>query len=171
MVDGTIIPEKTLEEQYDLDEDQIEKLGMTEEQQQERLDDAEMGSEYPDFPMPKEESNVFSLFKRVLKLKDNSKVANLDKQELGMLNYTVRDSQMINVLATKLGYPLVGEFFGQQAEVVLKTSASKKGWFTELFVSQKKFQARETKEMPLTMEEQQPMVRFGGGRRRWRFGM
>jgi len=168
MVDGTIIPEKTLEEQYDLDEEQIEKLGLTEEQQEDRIDEAE---EYPDFPMPREEGNVFSLFKRVLKLKDNSKVGNLDTRELGMLNYTVRDSQMINVLAEKLGYPKLGLFFGQQAEVVLRTSASKKGWFTELFVSQKKFQQRETREMPLTVEEQQPMVRFGGGRRRWRWGM
>jgi hypothetical protein len=33
-------------------------------------------------------------------------------------------------------------FFKTSSEIILTTSASKKGWFTELFVSQKKFTTR-----------------------------
>jgi len=85
---------------------------------------------------------LYPLFWRVVKTKDSSKVGNLDKIELGMLNISVRDAQKIAFLAESLGHPTFGAFFYKQAEIILATSASRAGWLAELFVSQKKMQTR-----------------------------
>lgn len=91
------------------------------------------------FPNPIEQGSLYDLFKRVLMMPTSSKVGNLDRIELGTLPYSVRDCQKIAELARMLGHPKFGEYFERLAEIILKTSSSKKGWFTELFVSQKKF--------------------------------
>lgn len=103
------------------------------------------------YPIQKESESVYSLFKKVLELERSSKVGNLDSTELGMLNMSVRDCQNIALMAYSLGHPVFGEFFKDKAEIILKTSASKRGWFVNLFVSQKKFTARADR--PMAPEE------------------
>jgi len=90
--------------------------------------------------------DLYSLFWKVVKERDSSKVGNLDKTELGMLNISIRDCQKIGLLADTLGHPGFAKFFREQAEIILSTSANKKGWLPELFVSQRKFttKARES---------------------------
>jgi hypothetical protein len=89
-------------------------------------------------PQPKESESLYNLFHKVLELEDSSKVGNLDKAELGLLNINVREAQRIELLAKQFGHYKFGEYFRKVGEIILRTSASKKGWFTELFVSQKK---------------------------------
>lgn len=120
-----------------------------EEQQEEREDyehqqemNKRMGWENP---IPKESESLYNLFHKVLDLGDSSKVGNLDKVELGMLNLSARDCQRIALLAEALNHPKFAAYFLGVGEIILRTSASKKGWFTELFVSQKKFAAKSVK--------------------------
>lgn len=93
-------------------------------------------------PLEKKPDSLYTLFQKVWSSPDSSKVANLDKFELGKLSVTVRDAQYLELLARTLKHPTFGEFWKAQGEIMLATSASKKGWFTELFVSQKKFTSR-----------------------------
>ena len=117
----------------------------------------------PDYVSQEDPNNLFTLFKRVLNLKDNSKVGNLAKLELGDLMISVRDCKKIALLAESLGHQTFATFFHDQAEIILQTSASKKGWFVSLFVTSKKLsQAR--------VEEQITQPQQFGGKKRWTWG-
>ena len=98
--------------------------------------------DYANVPDLKTKDDLFTLFKRVWKAPDSSKVGNLSNQELGMLPMSVRDNQNMALLGETLNLKGFAKFFNKRAEITLKTSASKKGWFTELFVSQKKFTSK-----------------------------
>jgi len=95
--------------------------------------------DYANIPEAKKREDMFSLFGKVWKAPDSSKVANLSNQELGMLPMSVRDNQYLALLGSTFGHKDLAKFFNKRAQIILSTSASKKGWFTELFVSQKKF--------------------------------
>jgi len=110
------------------------------EARDEMEDQAEVQQEvYEDTSAPtwKEKDDLYTLFWRVLGVRDSSKVGNLDKFELGMLNISVRDCLRIALLSETLGHDGFADFFMQQAQIVLRTSASKKGWLPELFVTRK----------------------------------
>jgi hypothetical protein len=121
------------------EEDTDDQLEKQQEAQQEFFESA---------PGAITKDDLFSLFWKVIQIKDSSKVSNLDKQERGMLNWAVRDCQHIRLLGETLGHKQFGDYFGSMGEVVLSTSASKKGWLGELFVSQKKasIKAREIRQ-------------------------
>jgi hypothetical protein len=93
-------------------------------------------------PTAKKQDNLFSLFQKVWKTGDSSKVANLNSGELGRLDFSVRDAQYLALLGLMLKHRNFATFFRTSSEIILSTSASKKGWFTELFVSQKKYTQR-----------------------------
>jgi len=92
------------------------------------------------YPAAKKPESLFSLFKDTWRSKDSTKVANIDpKTELGDLGLSVRHMQKISYVAALLNEPDVSGYFDGMGEITLATSMSKKGWFTELFVSTKKF--------------------------------
>jgi hypothetical protein len=114
--------------------------------QQERMedqgDDVE-SAEWADIPQKRKQDSLYTLFNKVWKSPDSSKVANLHQTELGKQPLmTVRDAQYLALLGVTLKHPRFAKFFKSTGEITLSTSASKKGWFTELFVSQKKFTTR-----------------------------
>ncbi len=116
---------------------------MEEENYEEYEDDEDdEDREYANIPDPKKKDDLFTLFRRVWKAPDSSKVANLSNQELGMLPMSVRDNQYLALLGDTFGHKDLASFFNSRAEIILSTSTSKKGWFTELFVSQKKFTSK-----------------------------
>ncbi len=122
-------------EDYDDYEDELEDdMEDQAESQQEAQQDAYEGMS----PSAKEKPDLFSLFWKVIEKIDSSKVSNVNKQELGMLEISVRDCQRIKLIAYQLGHKKFGDFFDKQGEITLSTSASKEGWLAELFVSQKK---------------------------------
>lgn len=89
--------------------------------------------------------DLYSLFWKTINIEDSSKVANLDKTELGIVRMSVRDCQNIAIVAKKLGHDGFADWMNAQAQVILRTSASKKGWLTELFVTAKRFASKERK--------------------------
>lgn len=92
------------------------------------------------YPSMRKPESLFSLFRRVWRTTDSTKVANLDpKTELGDLGISVRDTKKIAYVSKILGHPGVNRYFTQLGEITLSTSMSKKGWFVELFVTSKKF--------------------------------
>ena len=108
-------------------------------------------------PSYEKKDDLYSLFWKVVKANDSSKVANVTKEELGMLNISVRDCQRISLLAETLGHPGFALFFREQAEIILATSASRKGWLAELFVSMKKFNTKQRGESNLPgLQSSQP---------------
>lgn len=115
-------------------------------EQQDRLEeqgeDVE-SAEWADIPQRRKQDSLYTLFQKVWKSPDSSKVANLNNTELGkQVLMTVRDAQYLALLGVTLKHEKFARFFRRSSEITLATSASKKGWFTELFVSQKKFTTR-----------------------------
>lgn len=96
-------------------------------------------------PNYSEKEDLYSLFWKTIQIKDSSKVGNLDSKEIGMLDISVRDCQHIANTARTLGEPAFGLWMDEQAQIILRTSASKKGWLTELFVTAKRFASKEKK--------------------------
>lgn len=91
------------------------------------------------YPSARKPDSLFTLFKEVWRNNNSSKVANLDKTELGDLGISVRDCQDIAALARFLHHRKFAQYFSGTGEITLATSMAKKGWFTELFVTSKKF--------------------------------
>ena len=60
-----------------------------------------------------------------------------------MLDISVRDCQHIAYTAIILGENDFASWMTSQAQIILRTSASKKGWLTELFVTAKRFASKE----------------------------
>ena len=104
--------------------------------------DATENVEWSEIPERKKQESLYNLFQKVWKAPDSSKVANLTNIELGRPIINVRDAQYLSLLAMTFKHPKFAMFFRNTGEITLATSASKKGWFTELFVSQKKFTSR-----------------------------
>lgn len=154
MVEDYPYNEEVLEDLEDEQlEDQVEK-------QQEVYEDMS--------PTTTDKDDLFSLFWKVVLKGDSSKVGNLDpKTELGNLTITVRDLQRISLLGNTLGHKGFARFFFAQGEIMLATSASKKGWLPELFVSQRKFTTKEkqTKSVPMELPKKKKKWGLFGNKR------
>lgn len=155
-----------VEEEYVYDEEEEEEDRVLEqvENQQEIQDEV-----YGESPAMDKKDDLYSLFWKVVKSKESSKVGNLTDEELGMLDISVRDCQKIALLAQTLGHPGFAMWMMEQSEIVLATSASRSGWLPELFVSQRKFTTK-TKEnrgnIANLHPQQQPPKRGLFGRRK-----
>ena len=132
--------QQAIEDQTDLQEDEMEAR-----------EDA------LDYPSMSPNDSLFTLFRRVLGIKDSSKVGNLDKTELGELPINVRECQRIALLAHLFEHNKFAQFFEDMGQITLRTSASKKGWFTELFVTQKKY----------TTRTKAQLKGLSGGKKKW----
>ena len=121
-------------DQEELIEDNV---AITNELQEEYMEDNSPTYSKPD--------DLYSLFWKTIQIDDSSKVGNLDKTELGMLDISVRDCQYIAEVARILNHPGFSRWMREQAQITLRTSASKKGWLTELFVTAKRFASKERK--------------------------
>jgi hypothetical protein len=128
--------------------------------QQEVTEDQQFGA-YPG-AMPKD--SIFTFFSKVLGLKDSVKVSNLDKRELGMLDLSVRNCRYLANLGIILNNRSYAEFFMGKGEITLGTSMSKKGWFQELVISQKKLSQRTVQ--PMAMQpSKKGFLGLGGGKK------
>ena len=92
------------------------------------------------------------MFDTVLKIPKSTKVSNLNKDELGHLGISVRDCMRIALLGESFGHKKFANFFMRQAGIISDSSMSKEGWFTELFVTSKRYASRASsssiKELP-----------------------
>lgn len=146
-------------EEYREDYSNVET--MLEEQQEDVEDDRAMESmeNQQDWgedltPAYEKKDDLFSLFWKMVNKSDSSKIANLSKQELGMLNLPVRDCQKIALLATTLGHKGFAEFFLAQAEIISSTSLSKGGFLPQIVVTSRRVKAKdENRELPEVLKQ------------------
>ena len=107
--------------------------------EQDQLDAEEMMAQN-DMPLPEPGmGGIFSLFGKVIDKENVVRLANLDSQELGILTFTVRGCLLVAKQANTFEHPVFAKYFADQAGIILDTSFSKGGWFTELFVTSKKY--------------------------------
>ncbi len=100
-------------------------------------------------PAYEKKDDLFSLFWKMVNKADSSKIANLNKVELGMLNLSVRDCQKISLLAETLGHKGFGIFFKAQGELIASTSLSKEGFLPQIVVTSRRVRAKdEPRELP-----------------------
>lgn len=126
---------------------------------QEYQEDQQFGSPYG--ARPKE--SIFTFFSKLLGITDSSKVANLDKRELGMLDLSVRNCQYLANLGVLLHNQSYNTYFMSKGEITLRTSMSKKGWLPELVVSQKRFSQRMVQPTALQTSKK-GFLGLGGGK-------
>jgi hypothetical protein len=138
-------------------------------EQQDNLEDQQEqveSMEWAEVPQRRKQDSLYTLFQKVWKAPDSSKVANLSLPELGRPLMSVRDAQYLDLLGTTFHHRKFAKFFKDSSEIILATSASKKGWFTELFVSQRKFTTRSVSGGAYGQDQQQARKKwslFGGG--------
>lgn len=135
------------------------------EYQQELQEDQQFGNQgqFGSYPDPSPRESIFTFFRHILGIRDSSKVGNLDRRELGMLDLSVRNSEHLAKLGTMLHNKSYNTFFMNKAEITLATSMSKKGWLPELVVSQKKFSQRTVQPMSLQAAKK-GFLGLGGGK-------
>ncbi len=105
-------------------------------------------------PAYEKKDDLFSLFWKMVNKADSSKIANLSKSELGMLNLPVRDCQKIALLATTLGHKGFAKFFLAQAEIISSTSLSKGGFLPQIVVTSRRVKAKdENRELPDALKQ------------------
>ena len=92
-----------------------------EEENYEEFDEEDY-ADLANVPDLKTKDDLFTLFKRVWKAPDSSKVGNLSNQELGMLPMSVRDNQNMALLGKTLNLKGFAKFFNSRAEITLSTS-------------------------------------------------
>ncbi len=85
---------------------------------------------------------IYKLFDTVLNKPRSTKVSNVNKIELGDIGITVRDAMEIANVAKQFKHPTFSNFFLDQAGIITDSAMSKEGWFTELFVTTKKYGQR-----------------------------
>jgi len=116
-------PEEEYPEDYESDEDWEGEVGGSEQ--------APLGG-------------LYGLFKEVLKKPDTTRVSNLTNEELGVLPISVRGAQWIALIARTFGHKGVSNFFDQQSNLITTSAMARKGWFSELFITSKRFASRDT---------------------------
>jgi len=87
---------------------------------------------------------LYGLFNKVLRKPDTTRVSNLTNEELGVLPISVRGAQWIALIARTFRHKGVANFFDQQANLITTSAMARKGWFSELFITSKKFASRES---------------------------
>lgn len=102
---------------------------------------------YDDTPSYNTKEDLISLFWKVISKKDSSKIAYLDKNELGNLDISVRDAQNIANICEVLKRRGVATYLRNQGEIILSTSLSKKGFLLDLFITTKKLSIREKRSL------------------------
>jgi len=143
-----------MEEQFN-PEQMDEFLDETEDgldQNEEIQDGQEASYEYGTVPSMKQQDSIYKWFWKVVQLGEIKqldpetikliKVGNLHNTEVGETTISVRDALNLNHLGNIFGHPQFGAYFGSKAMITSATSMSRKGWFMDLSISQKKVRER-----------------------------
>ena len=161
-VEPNIIPDELSQDPQEyLDQ---EDLADQHDRMEDQAEDVE-GAEWADIPQRRKLESLYTLFQKVLKSPDSTKLANLNNTELGRQPLmTVRDAQYLSLLGVTLKHRRFAKFFKDAGEITLATSASKKGWQQELFISQKKSTQRASGMFGTnTSDQKKKWSLFGGG--------
>lgn len=132
-----------------LEQQQSDLLDTQQEYQEGALDSMDAN-----YPVQKEQQGLYQTLWKMITRKDSTKIANLQKVELGDCNITVRDAQHLKQLGITFNNPIYAMYYGGHGEITLATSMSRDGWLGELFISQKKMTTKSKKaSSPLTPQK------------------
>lgn len=87
-------------------------------------------------PSPAQKDNIFKFFEKILDSDDSRKTGNLDNVELGKSRLGVRSWLEIAAYAEAEGLDKVANYLIDKSEIIASTSMSKKGFLSQLFVTQ-----------------------------------
>jgi len=118
---------------------------------------------FGNYPAQKEKDSIFTFFKHLVGIKDTTRVSNIDPaKELGMLSFSIRTNQYLGLVGDVCGDADFSNFWRSQSQIITSTAMSKRGWLTELPVSQKRFASRTVR--PIRTESK-GFMGFGGGKK------
>lgn len=129
----------------DVTEEELNKQLIELEKLDEELD---ITSDYSS-PSKVSKESIFKFFNRILDAKETTRIANLQGAELGVMKLGVRSYLEIADYADVEGLNKVASYLRAKAEIITRTSMSKKGFWSQLFVTQikKEQKLREPKEI------------------------
>ena len=90
------------------------------------------------YPQEEEKQNIFTFFKKVISMEDNSKTGNLTKDEIGLVRIPVRTAQDLSLFCDVMGSKGLSYYFKEKAQITLGTSLSRDGFLDKLAVTQKR---------------------------------
>jgi hypothetical protein len=90
------------------------------------------------YPQEEEKQNIFTFFRKVISMEDNSRTANLTKDEIGEPRIPVRTCKQLSLFCNALGSKGLAWYFNENAQIVLGTSLSREGFLDRLAVTQKR---------------------------------
>ena len=128
-------------EYQDILEEAEDELDDSEDIREEQLDSYAVGT----YPQAKEQQSIYNWFWKVVGLEEPLrvvKVGNLTTQEIGMHNVSVRDSLNLAHLGNVFHHKKFAAYFQALAQITAVTSMSKRGWFMDLSISQKRVRER-----------------------------
>ncbi len=127
-----------IQDEVDDIEDELDQGQEMQENQADQLENS--------MSAPKEQNNIYTWFWRVVNLMNQpklAKVGNLNSAEIGEHGISVRECMNLHFLGETFGHPIFGEYFENRAKIISVTSMSRKGWFMDLSISQRKIRARQ----------------------------
>jgi hypothetical protein len=104
--------------------------------------DAEEDEQFLGYSESKPKEGLYQLFQKVLDMPKSTKIGNVDRQELGSLGISIRESLRVALIGKTFGHRQFANFFENQANIITDTSMAKRGWLAELFVTSKKSTSR-----------------------------
>lgn len=130
------------------------------EQSQDIVDSQEEAYEQTS-PQARTAQDLYSWFWKVVRLNKPfrlAKVGNLSNAEIGDHIISMRDAMNLAHLGHLFNHHKFGNYFATRSKIIAATSMSRKGWFMDLSISQKK--VRERSKNPSSNTEQKQKWRL-----------
>lgn len=80
--------------------------------------------------------SLFKFFNKILTIKDTTRIGNLTAPEIGLGRLSVRGNKSIALYAKAEGLTIVEDYFNDLSNILTESSMSKKGFWSQLFVTQ-----------------------------------
>jgi len=90
------------------------------------------------YPTLEEKQNIYAYFKKVIAMPFNIKTANINKDEMGMIQLPVRSLLGLSLYCKSMGMSGFSHYFKNEAQIILGSSLSFEGFLDKLAVTQKK---------------------------------
>ncbi len=99
-------------------------------------------------PTATEKDNLFKFFRNILTTEDTTRIGNLTGPELGLSKLGVRHYQELAAYAGVEGLDMVENYLMQKSQIITSTSMSRKGFWSQLFVTQIKREKKDSDKQP-----------------------
>lgn len=111
---------------------------MPEDEQDEDREELFENLQYGEYPKEEEKHNIFTFFKKVILMKDTTRVANLKDDEIGLAKVPVRTLQGLSLYCKEVGLSGLGRYFEKEAHILTDTSLGREGFIPKLAVTTKR---------------------------------